>query len=75
MVNSHIALGIAQTVFYIPAVFVAIYLAIRHARSKQRMWWSLTLFTLSEFTPHSLVNKPSSFMIQYVLLAARLLSC
>lgn len=56
MINSHIALGIAQTVFYIPAVSVAIYLAMRHARSKQRMWWSLTLFSLSEFNPQSLVD-------------------
>ena len=48
MLNAHAKVGIAQIVFYVPAIVVAIYLAFfRHGRPSMA-WRLLLIFSLSE---------------------------
>ncbi|TWU74123.1 hypothetical protein ED733_005258 [Metarhizium rileyi] len=47
MVNPHISLGVAQTVFYLPMLPLAIWLMVRNGKIRPRMaWWPLIPFTL-----------------------------
>lgn len=47
--NSHTALGIAQIVFYVPVVPLAIWLMIRNGSMRPRMaWWPMIPFSLSK---------------------------
>ncbi|KAK2598012.1 hypothetical protein QQS21_005849 [Conoideocrella luteorostrata] len=47
MLNPHTSLGIAQTVFYLPMVPLAIWLMIRNGKIRPRMaWWPLIPFTM-----------------------------
>lgn len=49
MTDSHTALGIAQIVFYVPMVPLAIYLMVRNGKIRPRMaWWPLIPFSLSK---------------------------
>jgi hypothetical protein len=51
MLNKHAQLGIAQIVFYVPIVPLAIYLLIRNWSYRPRMaWWPMVPLSLS--TPH-----------------------
>ena len=50
MLDAHTSLGIAQTVFYLPMVPLAIWLMVRNGRIRPRMaWWPLIPFSLSMF--------------------------
>lgn len=50
MMEPHTALGIAQTIFYVPMVPLAIWLFKRNGKIRPRMaWWPLVPFTLSTF--------------------------
>ncbi|KND94044.1 hypothetical protein TOPH_00926 [Tolypocladium ophioglossoides CBS 100239] len=47
MMDAHTALGIAQIVFYVPMVPLAIYLMVRNGKIRPRMaWWPLIPFSL-----------------------------
>ena len=49
MLNEHSKVGIAQTVFYVPIVPLAIYLLYRNAGKSPRMAWiPLVPFSLSK---------------------------
>ncbi|POR37946.1 Uncharacterized protein TPAR_01857, partial [Tolypocladium paradoxum] len=47
MMDAHTALGVAQIVFYVPMVPLAIYLMVRNGKIRPRMaWWPLIPFSL-----------------------------
>lgn len=49
MMNHHTALGIAQIIFYVPAVPLSIWLMVRNGKQHPRMaWYPFIPFTLSE---------------------------
>lgn len=48
MLDPHTSLGIAQTVFYVPMLPLAIWLMVRNGKIRPRMaWWPLIPFSLS----------------------------